>query len=262
MIRRAAYAGLVALLGAAPALADIVSSPIPRPRPFVILSSPPPAAAPRRALVPVTPEMLSQLPEARPRSPAPVTASVSPRPPQAIIQGRSGSVCGVRSIEGVALPPIPGRIAGCGVETPVRVTAVSGVRLSNPATMDCGTAKALNVWVEKGAKPALRRTGGGLVALKVAASYSCRTRNNQPGAKISEHGRGRAIDISGFYLADGTLITVLDGWKARATAKPLKAMHKAACGPFGTVLGPNSDAYHRDHFHFDTARYRSGSYCR
>jgi hypothetical protein len=39
-------------------------------------------------------------------------------------------------------------------------------------------------------------------------------------------------------------------------------MHKAACGPFGTVLGPNSNRFHQDHFHFDTARYRSGSYCR
>jgi len=37
---------------------------------------------------------------------------------------------------------------------------------------------------------------------------------------------------------------------------------RAACGPFGTVLGPESNRFHRDHFHFDTARYRSGSYCR
>jgi len=25
---------------------------------------------------------------------------------------------------------------------------------------------------------------------------------------------------------------------------------------------PNANRFHRDHFHFDTARYRSGSYCR
>jgi len=39
-------------------------------------------------------------------------------------------------------------------------------------------------------------------------------------------------------------------------------MHRAACGPFGTVLGPNADRFHQDHFHFDTARHRSGPYCR
>ena len=42
----------------------------------------------------------------------------------------------------------------------------------------------------------------------------------------------------------------------------LKQMHKGACGTFGTVLGPNSDRYHRDHFHLDTARHRNGPYCR
>jgi hypothetical protein len=42
----------------------------------------------------------------------------------------------------------------------------------------------------------------------------------------------------------------------------MRRAHKTACGPFGTVLGPNADRYHQDHFHFDTARYRSGSYCR
>jgi hypothetical protein len=148
------------------------------------------------------------------------------------------------------------------VENPVRITSVGGVRLSTPATMDCKTAKALHSWVEKGAKPAVGRKGGGVAQIKVAAGYACRTRNNQPGAKISEHGRGRAIDISAIKLADGTEMTVLQGWKDRRQGPMLKKMHRAACGPFGTVLGPNADKFHRDHFHFDTARYRSGSYCR
>ncbi len=60
----------------------------------------------------------------------------------------------------------------------------------------------------------------------------------------------------------GTDLSVLRGWRDPAQSKVLKKMHKAACGPFGTVLGPNADKYHQDHFHFDTARYRSGAYCR
>ena len=104
--------------------------------------------------------------------------------------------------------------------------------------------------------------GGGLKELRVAAHYACRTRNNRKGGKISEHGKGRAIDISGFELADGRTITVLKGWRARRSSKAMRRMHQGACGPFGTVLGPESDRFHQDHFHFDTARYRSGSYCR
>ncbi len=89
-----------------------------------------------------------------------------------------------------------------------------------------------------------------------------RSRNNRPGERISEHGRGRAIDISAIVLANGVAISVLKGWTERQHGRILKAAHRAACGPFGTVLGPSADAQHRDHLHLDTARYRSGSYCR
>ncbi|MFC6587279.1 extensin family protein [Sulfitobacter pacificus] len=108
----------------------------------------------------------------------------------------------------------------------------------------------------------LVETGGGLSSLRVAAHYACRTRNNQKGAKLSEHGKGRAIDISGFRLADGSEVSVLKGWNARRYSKAMRRMHKGACGPFGTVLGPKANRFHLDHFHFDTARYRSGSYCK
>lgn len=111
-------------------------------------------------------------------------------------------------------------------------------------------------------KPAIGNTGGGVSQIKVAAHYACRTRNNQAGAKISEHGKGRAIDISGFKLRDGRQITLLQDWDRRDTGAMLRKMHKRACGIFGTVLGPDSDRFHKDHFHFDTARHRGGSFCR
>ena len=173
-----------------------------------------------------------------------------------------GAVCGDIDIQGEAIGRVAGRIRGCGVDNAVRVRAVSGVTLSQTSVMDCTTAKALKSWLEQSAKPALARKGGGLSGLKVAAHYACRTRNNRKGAKISEHGKGRAIDISAFRLRDGSSVTVLKGWGASATSKAMRRMHREACGPFGTVLGPNADRYHRDHFHFDTARYRSGSYCK
>ena len=173
-----------------------------------------------------------------------------------------GAVCKDPEIQGDPVGAVPGRIRGCGVADAVRVKSVAGVELSQGAVIDCGTARALKKWVTQSAKPQLRSFGGGLKRLRVAAHYACRTRNNQPGAKISEHGKGRAIDISGFIMKNGTEITVLNGWNASKTSRAMRAMHKGACGPFGTVLGPNSDRFHRDHFHFDTARYRSGSFCR
>jgi len=174
---------------------------------------------------------------------------------------RRGSVCGDRAIRGQAIARIRGRGA-CGIPNPVKVTEIDGVILSSPATIDCNTAKALKRWIHSGAKPAVGRMGGGIKSLRVVASYACRTRNNQRGAKISEHAYGHAVDIAAINLKNGTSLTVLNGWRDRRQGPVLKRMHRAACGPFGTVLGPNANRYHQDHFHFDTARYRSGSYCR
>lgn len=173
-----------------------------------------------------------------------------------------GGLCGDPMLVGEVLGKVPGRISGCGLDNAVRLQAVGNIRLSQTATINCETAKALKSWVQTGAEPAVGKMGGGLSGLRVVAHYACRTRNNQPGAKISEHGRGKAIDIAGVQLADGSEISVLNDWGGGKKGKALRAMHSAACGPFGTVLGPNSDRHHKDHFHFDTASYRSGSYCK
>ncbi len=175
---------------------------------------------------------------------------------------RTRGICGVSGIQGQNLARIPGRLRGCGIKSPVRVTSVAGVSLSHPSTMNCTTAKALNTWVGNSVVPIIGRLGGGVTSLQVIADYSCRTRNNRPGAKISEHGKGAALDISGFNLKNGTTLDVKSGWNTRGDGKILKNLHRAACGPFGTVLGPNSDRFHQDHFHVDTASYRGGSYCR
>ncbi|MEM1360970.1 MAG: extensin family protein [Pseudomonadota bacterium] len=171
-------------------------------------------------------------------------------------------LCRNRRIRGERAETIPGRMPGCGLENGVRVYTVNGVSLSRPATMDCNTAKALELWVRRGLKPAVGRTGGGVAELEVAAHYVCRTRNHKRGAPISEHGKGKAIDISAIKLKNGAELDVLTGWNHRTQGPILRQAHKAACGPFGTVLGPRADRHHRDHFHFDTARHRNGPYCR
>jgi len=204
-------------------------------------------------------------PEPRPRTPyqqASLSAAGVRSQPSTITRGREGTICRDRGIRGQALAPIPGRVSGCGLARPVRVSSVDGVPLTRPATMDCETARALKTWVAKGVKPTVGRLGGGVGSIKVIADYACRTRNNQPGAKISEHGRGKAVDVAAINLKNGISLSVLKGWDDPVQGKLLRRMHAAACGPFGTVLGPRSDRFHKDHFHLDTASYRSGPYCR
>jgi hypothetical protein len=41
----------------------------------------------------------------------------------------------------------------------------------------------------------------------------------------------------------------------------LRRLHKGACGPFGTVLGPDANEAHRNHFHFDLAPRKRSAFC-
>ena len=173
-----------------------------------------------------------------------------------------GSLCGVPGIQGETVGRVKPEKRGCGIENAVRVTAVGGVSLSQGSVMECSTARVLNAWVQNDVDRIIGRTGGGLTELKVAAHYACRTRNKR-GARVSEHGKGRAIDISAFNLADGSSISLSEDWRNGKRGRMLREIRDSACGPFATVLGPGSDGYHEDHFHFDTAqRDNNYLYCR
>lgn len=172
-----------------------------------------------------------------------------------------GSVCGDPALIGEHI----GRVSDvgiCGIEDAVLLKAVDGVALSTPATIKCETARALKYWVNTGARPAVGNRGGGIDSLKVAASYACRTRNHKKGARVSEHGKGNAIDIAAVRLMDGSELDVLSDWHSRDKGPMLKKMHKAACGTFGTTLGPGSDGMHENHLHYDIASYSNGPYCK
>jgi hypothetical protein len=154
---------------------------------------------------------------------------------------------------------------GCQVANAWRVEALGEVSFSRAATMHCGMADPLHNWLENDVQPAARKSfGENVTAIDVAASYSCRPRNNQRGAKMSEHGFGNAIDIASFTLESGRKVSVLDGWHGSRDERGfLRGVHEAACGQFHTVLGPDADRHHRNHLHLDLQNRRSGrSYCR
>jgi hypothetical protein len=260
--RAIASAALASL--AAPVRPAGADTPRPAPRPLVAVPAVAQVSAPVASRLAVA---RSPLPERRQESARQRylqnlqrAAAVRAQPAPSAITGRaSGNLCGVRGIEGQTIAPIARTAQGCGVANPVRVTAVDGVRLSTAAVMECDTARALHTWVRTGVRPAVGNHGGGVVELRVAAHYVCRTRNHRPGAPISEHGKGRAIDISAIRLASGEVFSVSRGWRDRTYGPMLKAMHRAACGTFRTTLGPGSDGMHEDHFHYDTAQRRMTS---
>ena len=79
----------------------------------------------------------------------------------------------------------------------------------------------------------------------------------------SEHATGNAVDVSAFVLEDGRRISVLGDWNdADEAAGFLHAARDAACDVFGTVLSPDYNAAHADHFHLDQEARGFGSFCR
>jgi hypothetical protein len=134
------------------------------------------------------------------------------------------------------------------------------VTVQPTATLACPIVSALDNWFANGVQPAAMRWFGVPVAeIKQISAYSCRGMNGQPGARISEHAFGNALDIAAFTLADGRKITVKDGWRGQPEEQGfLREVQGSACQLFSTVLAPGSNAFHYDHIHVDLMRRTSG----
>ncbi len=161
---------------------------------------------------------------------------------------------------------IEGRGA-CGMAHPFKVSAMSAgyVMVEPRATLACPLIGEVDRWLAEAVQPAAAAwLGEQVVEIKQLSAYSCRTMNGQPGANISEHAFGNALDVAVFKLASGREVAVKDGWKGAYEERGfLRQVHAAACERFSTVLGPGADAFHYDHFHLDLARRSSGrSVCR
>ena len=209
-----------------------------------------PAGAPETTAAPAP--GLPPIPLSKPQRLATMAASTS----------TGAMVCRDPRLTGRSVSNIVGRLPGCGIFEPVKLTSIAGIKLTAPATLDCRTARTFANWLTGVADVEARRMlGARITKVWLMGTYSCRTRNNKPEARLSEHAVGRAVDVGGVWLGNGRKITVEQNWGKGSAGAFLRTIWKNACGPFRTVLGPNADRHHQDHLHFDTA-YRKRSYCR
>lgn len=152
----------------------------------------------------------------------------------------------------------------CGLTQPLRVAALQdgAVSFNAPYVLDCPMIAALNEWLRDVVQPtAQARFGQPVVEVISMGSYSCRGMNNQPGAQISEHAFGNAIDVGGFRLADGREISIVRDWTRGddQTRAFLQDVHMGACSHFTTVLGPGANVFHYNHIHVDLAMHGNSS---
>src|SRR5579871_6763608 len=146
----------------------------------------------------------------------------------------------------------------CGMTRPLKVSALSdgGVGIDKTLNVDCPMTAALQTWLDGVVQPAAQaRFRQKVATVNVFGAYSCRSVDNQPGARLSEHAFGNAVDVAGFTLADGRKLEFVRDWKQEGTQEAafLHETHAGACQYFTTVLGPGSDVFHYNHIHLDLA---------
>ncbi|MGE5514077.1 MAG: extensin family protein [Bacteroidota bacterium] len=264
----------------------------------------------------------------------------------------------LNGVDAVVIPAEPMRDGECGAPAPVQLVSIGSnpqIALSPPPTVTCELVAALAKWLSAEVQPAARDLlGGPIIRLEVMSDYSCRNAYARLKARLSQHGRANAVDISRFVTERGQVAEVRTDWgvterdiriqiatrdaaartataaagegapeashdeheatpdglkgttaAADTTLKPLDKMaivpgaslataapsfgfgqpsrlggprggaeiqatsrqhflrriHRAACQYFGTVLGPEANEAHRNHFHVDMADRPIKSFC-
>ena len=161
---------------------------------------------------------------------------------------------------GVRFTPLPPRSSGaqCGYRDAVRFARGGslgiGYRPSDLGT-SCAVAAGLALWEWHVVQPAAQRHFGQEVTIiGHFGSYNCRRLYGRDSGSWSEHASANAVDIAGFTLADGTRISVAGDWDDEGVrGRFLRDVRDGACRLFATVLSPDYNEAHRDHFHLDQA---------
>lgn len=130
----------------------------------------------------------------------------------------------------------------------------------NDPSVTCPVAAALELWRINTLEPAARAIfDAKIIAVEHLGAFSCRRLYGREEGGFSEHATGNAIDIAAFQLEDGTKISVLRDWDGDdRKAQFLREARDGACGTFATVLSPDYNTAHADHFHLDQSARWSG----
>jgi len=149
----------------------------------------------------------------------------------------------------------------CGGRDLIRLNAVllpnrKRVEVRPTAVLRCAMAESIAAWLRDEASGYVTALGDALRSVDTYGSYECRGRNWVADAKVSEHGKGNAIDLRALVLADGRHITLTD----ETFSKPFREnLRDSACHRFTTVLGPGADSHHNDHIHLDSLERNDGA---
>ncbi|WP_207308897.1 extensin family protein [Marinobacter salicampi] len=149
-------------------------------------------------------------------------------------------------------------VASCPLTNVVRLQS-TGVEFSSPFTVSCPWTVSWLMF-ERQQLQSLARThlGSEVASIQHYGSFACRNIYNRERARRSEHATASAVDIAAFRTEDGQSVSVLKDWSnhsEQGKRRFLRETHAAACDYFGTVLGPDYNQPHENHFHLDTSTF-------
>ncbi|WP_082924513.1 extensin family protein [Croceicoccus pelagius] len=213
--------------------------------------------------VPVLALMLAACASDRPTPPRTTTSAPAARP----VTTAEARICRRELAEqGADFVPLDDLLTGGGCSSTNAVTLfhLAGdngrFEVTNAKRIACPLSQTVAAWARYGVDRAARQMlGSGIVRIETFGSYNCR--NVAGSSRRSAHSNANALDVSGFVLADGRRITVKDDWDGGTEMERrfLRVVQASACKRFGTVLGPEYNAAHEDHFHVELG---DGSFCR
>ncbi len=139
----------------------------------------------------------------------------------------------------------------CGYVDAVTLESMTGSYAPGTVKLACPLAAALAIWETNVVQPAAMRTlGSPVTQIDNFGTYSCRRMYGAESGRWSKHATAEAIDIAGFRTADGQRISLAADWGTDSDAGAfLEEIRTKGCDVFGTLLGPDYNAAHADHFH-------------
>lgn len=164
---------------------------------------------------------------------------------------------------GVEVSPVPDRSGpepGCGL-TDATTLQKSAIPYNATVTATCPVLAGLVLFERHVVEPAaLAHFSARPTLIRHYGTYACRAvrTSRGEGGRRSQHATANAIDIAGVQLENGRNLSLVSDWSAvDAQGRPTPAARfwqdtqAGACRIFPTVLGPDYNALHRDHFHLD-----------
>lgn len=146
----------------------------------------------------------------------------------------------------------------CPLSNVVRVKSTQ-VEFNAPFTLSCPLLVRWVMFEQQRLQPlALKHQGSNVTAIEHFGTFACRNVYGRETGRRSQHATASAFDVAAFHFEDGSVASVLRDWdnaKNPAGSLFLQEVHDAACSYFGTVLGPEYNQAHANHFHLDTSSF-------